>query len=113
MTLRPQLQASSHVAEVRLVVLPSSRRRGVGTGLARHALRAALGENFRKVTVDVVARDVATVQMFERLGFRPEAVLVEHIQDHDGRFQDLLTLALHAQDVEDGAVGIGLEEELG
>ena len=112
-TLLRQVQWSSHVADIRLVVSPRARGHGVGTALARHAVRAALGQDLRKIVVEIVAVDEATVAMFERLGFQPEALLVDHIRDRDGELRDLLMLAFHAGDARSLAETLGLEEALG
>ena len=111
-TLLPQLQWSSHVADIRLVVSPHARGRGVGTSLARQAVRAALAQDLRKIVVEIVAVDEASVAMFERLGFQPEALLVDHIRDRGGQLRDLLLLAFHAADARSLAETLGFEEAL-
>ena len=49
--LQPGTGWASHVAEVVLVVGPGARRTGLGRGLAREMLIAALRRGFRKVSV--------------------------------------------------------------
>jgi ribosomal protein S18 acetylase RimI-like enzyme len=84
---------SSHVGEVRIVVAPAHRGRGVGRALARHAVVEALGLGLQKMVVEVIADQEALVAMFRGLGFEPEALLVDHVRDRSGALRDLLVLA--------------------
>src|SRR4051795_9069375 len=65
---------SSHVGELRLVVAPEVRGRGIGARLAAHALQAAVDLGLRKIVVEVVAVQDGTIAMFNALGFRGEAL---------------------------------------
>jgi ribosomal protein S18 acetylase RimI-like enzyme len=84
---------SSHVGEVRIVVDPGHRGRGVGRALARHAVLDALGLGLAKMVVEVIADQEALIAMFRGLGFEPEALLVDHVRDRSGELRDLLVLA--------------------
>src|SRR5215218_3800350 len=55
---------SSHVGEVRVIVDPEHRGRGVGRALARRAVTAAVELDLRKLVVEVVADQEATIAMF-------------------------------------------------
>ena len=46
---------SSHVGEVRVIVDPDSRGRGIGRALAQHAVLEALNLGLTKMVVEVVA----------------------------------------------------------
>jgi ribosomal protein S18 acetylase RimI-like enzyme len=85
---------SSHVGELRLVVAPEARGRGVGRMLAEHALKTAAERGLTKLVVEVVAVQEGTVALFNELGFRSEALLTDHIRDGHGDLQDLVVLAL-------------------
>ena len=88
------LQAwSSHVGEVRVIVDPDHRGRGVGRALVRHSVLAALRLGLTKLVVEVVADQEATVAMFRSHGFHPEALLRDHVRDQSGRLRDLLVLS--------------------
>ena len=65
--LSPGTGWSRHVGELRLVVDPEVRRRGLGQRLARHRLRIALDAGFTKVVVEVVAEQESTIALFTRL----------------------------------------------
>jgi ribosomal protein S18 acetylase RimI-like enzyme len=84
---------SSHVGEVRLVVDPDHRGRGVGQALARHAVLEALELGVAKLVVEVISDQEALIAMFVALGFEPEALLTDHVRDRSGELRDLLVLA--------------------
>jgi ribosomal protein S18 acetylase RimI-like enzyme len=84
---------SSHVGEVRLVVDPDHRGRGVGRSLARHAVLEAVDMELRKLVVEVIADQAALIAMFRGLGFEPEALLTDHVRDRSGQMRDLIVLA--------------------
>ena len=84
---------SSHVGEVRVIVDPDARGRGIGRALARHAVLEALNLGLTKMVVEVVADQEATITMFRSLGFDPEALLADHVRDQAGDLRDLMILA--------------------
>lgn len=100
---------SSHVAELRVVVSPSQRRRGVGRELARRALLGALELGCTHVHVEVVAGQDALVAMFKDLGFEPEALLADFVRDSAGEYHDLMVLTHRVDENWAGmeAVGVG------
>ena len=110
--VRPLVGWSAHVGELRLVVDPARRRQGVGRGLARHALREALGSGLQKVVVEVVAEQEGAVAMFTDLGFRGEALLSCHIRDRSGQLRDLLVLAHEAGEEWSTMSSIGVDDAL-
>lgn len=88
---------SGHVGEIRLVVDPAARGKGVGRALARKAVLDAMDLGLAKLVVEVISDQEALVGMFRALGFEPEALLADHVRDRHGDVRDLLVLA---QDVE-------------
>jgi len=84
---------SSHVGEVRLVVDPEWRGRGVGRALARQAVHDAIDLGLAKLVVEVIADQTALIGMFSALGFDAEALLAGHVRDRSGEIRDLLVLA--------------------
>jgi L-amino acid N-acyltransferase YncA len=89
----PGIGRSSHVGDLRLVVSAGCRRRGVGQLMARQALVEALRRGMWKLTVEVVATQEGTVDMFRALGFAGEALLRDQICAPDGERQDVILLA--------------------
>jgi ribosomal protein S18 acetylase RimI-like enzyme len=84
---------SAHVGELRLVVDPSHRRRGVGRLLAQRAVVEAIEMGATKLVVEVVAEQESTVAMFTQLGFEPEGLLKDHVRSRGGEVHDLLVLS--------------------
>lgn len=89
----PGVGRSSHVGDLRLVVAAHRRHQGLGRLLARHALIEALRSGLSKLTVEVVARQQGTIDMFQQLGFTPEALLRDQLRDPDGEFHDVVLLS--------------------
>lgn len=89
----PGVGWSSHVGELRLVVDPAYRRRGLGTALAQRGMLEAFELGLHKLSVEVVADQAAAIQLFQVLGFGGEAILRDHVRDRDGRLHDLIVLA--------------------
>ena len=110
--LLPGVGWSSHVGELRLVVDPARRRKGVGRELARKALVDAIRLGLRKIVVEVVADQTAAVAMFQNLGFQPEALLRNHVCDRSGTLRDLILLAHSVDEKWSEMATIGIEDEL-
>jgi RimJ/RimL family protein N-acetyltransferase len=108
----PGVEWSSHVSEIRLVVDPSWRRRGLGQALARRGLLAALDLGMKKIVVEVVADQAPAVAMFQALGFRPEALLRDHVCDRAGQLCDLMVLSHLVEDRWAELAGAGIEDAL-
>ncbi|MGB0092445.1 MAG: GNAT family N-acetyltransferase [Solirubrobacteraceae bacterium] len=84
---------SSHVGEVRLVVDPDHRGRGIGRLLARRAVLDAVDVGLTKLVVEVISDQAALIAMFRGMGFEPEALLNDHVRDRTGQTRDLIVLA--------------------
>jgi ribosomal protein S18 acetylase RimI-like enzyme len=84
---------SSHVGEVRLVVDPDHRGRGIGRLLARQAVLEAVDMGLGKLVVEVISDQAPLIAMFRSLGFEPEALLTDHVRDRSGQMRDLIVLA--------------------
>jgi ribosomal protein S18 acetylase RimI-like enzyme len=92
--LRPGNDWSSHVAELMLLVSPRARRQGVGRGVARAMLIEAVNRNFKKVSVMIAADNAGAIEMFHKLGFQPEALLRDQLQNPtDGELRDTVILS--------------------
>ena len=103
---------SSHVGEVRVVVDPERRGRGIGRALARRAVTGAIELDLRKMVVEVVAEQEATIAMFRSLGFDPEALLTDHVRDQSGALRDLMILAHSVEAQWSSMVVAGIADEL-
>jgi ribosomal protein S18 acetylase RimI-like enzyme len=103
---------SRHVGEVRLIVDPDHRGRGIGRALARRAVLEAVALDLRKMVVEVVADQEPTVAMFRSLGFDPEALLSDHVRDRSGSLRDLMILAHAVEDQWSSMLVAGIPGEL-
>jgi ribosomal protein S18 acetylase RimI-like enzyme len=101
---------SSHVGEVRVIVDPDQRGRGIGRRLARHAILEALELGLTKMVVEVVADQEPAIAMFRSLGFDPEALLKDHVRDQTGELRDLMILAHAAERSYSAMTAAGLAE---
>jgi L-amino acid N-acyltransferase YncA len=108
--LWPGVGRSAHVADLRLVVAADRRKRGLGRDMARAVLVDGLRRGWRKITVDVVADQQATIDMFSEIGFRPEALLHDHLQEPDGRMHDIVSMAHLADEAWTEMLTAGLGE---
>jgi ribosomal protein S18 acetylase RimI-like enzyme len=103
---------SSHVGEVRLIVDPARRGRGIGRTLARRAVVEALELGLEKMVVEVIAGQEPTIAMFRSLGFEPEALLTDHVRDRAGNLQDLLLLSHSVQEQWSSMIRAGIADEV-
>lgn len=103
---------SSHVGEVRLVVDPSHRGRGIGRLLARQAVLDAVEIGLTKLVVEMISDQEALIAMFRSLGFEPEALLTDHVRDRAGEMRDLIVLANSVEQQFAAMSAAGLAEQL-
>ncbi len=103
---------SDHVAELRLVVDPATRGRGIGRRLAQHAVAHAVRTGLLKVVVEVPTAQERITEMFLDLGFTGEALLRDHFRDRSGRLQDLIMLAYLAEQTFEAQSAVGMADML-
>jgi L-phenylalanine/L-methionine N-acetyltransferase len=84
--------ASSHVADVGLMVAASHRRRGIGRALLEQAATWAHLTGIRKLELHVFPWNEAAVRLYESFGFEREGVRREHYR-RDGVFVDAILMA--------------------
>jgi RimJ/RimL family protein N-acetyltransferase len=109
----PGVGWSSHVGELRVVVDPAARGRGLGRDLARRGLLDALELGLTKLVVEVVADQTASIGLFQSLGFEAEALLRDHVRNRDGELRDLIVLAHSADGLWSTMATLGVDEALG
>jgi L-amino acid N-acyltransferase YncA len=103
---------SDHVGDVRLVVDPTQRGRGLGRALARWALLQAVDCGLSKLIVEVVAEQEGAVAMFTGLGFQAEGLLRDHVRDRDGELRDLVLLSHSVADAWSAMQTAGIDDAL-
>jgi RimJ/RimL family protein N-acetyltransferase len=82
-----------HVAEIRVVVARDFQRKGLGTALAKAVVKLAVGMGLEKMVAHIVDNQVGAKRAFEKLGFKQEAVLKDHVKDIRGFKRDLLVMS--------------------
>ncbi|MGI8927575.1 MAG: GNAT family N-acetyltransferase [Tepidiformaceae bacterium] len=82
-----------HIGEIRLLTAPGYRGMGLGRMLAgeTYAVGRALG--LKKLSAQMTLDQAGARSTFERLGFKPEALLTDFVIDANGRTRDLLVMA--------------------
>jgi RimJ/RimL family protein N-acetyltransferase len=72
--------ASTHVADLGLMVAKDARRRGVGKALLEAAVEWARGSGVRKLELHVFPWNEPAIQLYERFGFEREGFRRAHYQ---------------------------------
>jgi len=86
--------ASSHVADLGLMVSSDSRRRGVGSALLEAAVGWAQGAGIRKLELHVFPWNEPAILMYEKFGFEREGVRKAHYRRSD-EYVDAVLMAFH------------------
>ena len=82
-----------HVGEIRTIVGTDYRGTGLGGRLVVEMFEVAKELGLRKVTAQMTADQKGARAAFERVGFRPEALLADHVVDNEGRTHDMLIMS--------------------
>lgn len=108
-----ELSWSRHVGELRVLVAPSWRGRGLGRLLIQECFAQALELELEKLVVQMTVDQRAAIAVFEGLGFRAEALLRDHVKDRDGRKHDLALLSHDVAAVQARMQAYGLSDAFG
>jgi RimJ/RimL family protein N-acetyltransferase len=82
-----------HVGELRVLVGRDQRGIGLGKRLTNEAFAIAKDLGLKKITAQMPTEQRGARQVFEHLGFRPEALLADHVMGRDGHTHDLLLMS--------------------
>lgn len=107
------LSWSRHVGELRVLVAPAWRGRGLGRVLIQACFAQALELGLEKLVAQMTVDQAAAIAVFEELGFRAEALLRQHVKDRDGVAHDLALLSHDVAEVQSRLDAFGLTEALG
>lgn len=107
----PGLGWSAHVGELRLVVDPAWRGKGIGATLARRGLQAAVASGLVKLTTEVLADQTGVINLFNGLGFVGEALFTDQARDDDGQLHDVLVLAHPVIDTWASVTALGIGDK--
>lgn len=106
------LSWSRHVGELRVLVAPVWRGRGLGRLLVQQCFSQALDLGLEKLVAQMTVDQVAAIAVFEELGFRAEALLRDHVKDRDGRRHDLALLSHDVAAVQSRLQAYGVSDAL-
>lgn len=90
-----------HIGEIRLLTGTAYRGIGLGRILADEIYAVSRSLGLRKLTAQMTLDQAGARATFERLGFRPEALLTDWVMDAKGRTRDLLVMAYDLEGLTD------------
>jgi RimJ/RimL family protein N-acetyltransferase len=88
-----QTRWTRHLGEIRLLVAPDQRGRGLGQLLGHEVFSIAHDLGLQRIVVRVASSQRSARRLFERLGFHLEALLADCVMDRDGHTQDLVLMS--------------------
>jgi RimJ/RimL family protein N-acetyltransferase len=91
--VRDEHSWSPHVGELRVLLSPELREKGLGRTLIQESFIVALAQNLEKLTAQMTADQQAAIAVFEGIGFRAEALLRDHVRDRNGEKHDIVILS--------------------
>lgn len=93
--IRRRGNARSHIGEVRVVVTPDYRNRGLGTLMIRELCDIADDGGLDKVLFEAVADEqLEAIEAAERMGFIRTGAIEGGVRDIDGRPHDIVLMAM-------------------
>jgi RimJ/RimL family protein N-acetyltransferase len=104
---------SRHVGELRVLVEPRWRGRGLGRELIQECFAQAVELGLEKLCAQMTTDQLAAIGVYEGLGFRAEALLRDHVKDRDGKPHDLALLSHDVRTAQAQMAAYGLPEALG
>lgn len=91
--VRDEHSWSPHLGELRVLVGPAGRDRGLGRVLIQESFLIALGLGLEKLTAQMTADQTSAIAVFEEMGFQAEALLRDHVRDQAGEKHDIVILS--------------------
>jgi len=82
-----------HLGNIRLLVSTGARGIGLGSVLANEVFLLAEESGLRKIVAQMAAEQRGAMAVFERLGFKAEAILADYVMDRNGRTHDLIIMS--------------------
>ena len=104
---------SPHVGEIRNVVSPDVRGKGVGRVLSQETFALALSVGLEKLLVQMTVDQTGAIAIFEGLGFKAEALLHDHVRDLNGKKHDIVVLGHNVAKVRAQMEAYGLPDAVG
>ncbi len=90
---RNQAPWTRRVGEIRVNVGPDYRGKGLGKNLTSQIFDVARALGLRKVMANMTSDQPGAQAAFRRLGFVPEALLADYVEDRNGTSRDLVIMS--------------------
>ena len=104
---------SQHVGEIRVLIGPAVRGKGLGRALAEAIFAQALDRGIEKMVAQMTLDQKGAIATFEELGFKAEALLRDHVKDRAGQKHDLLVYAHDVRNFQSQLDAYGVSEAAG
>ena len=91
--VRDERSWSPHVGELRVLVSPAGKERGLGRLLIQESFLIALSLKLQKLTAHMTVDQTSAINVFEEMGFKPEALLKDQVMDQAGEKHDIVILS--------------------
>ena len=88
-----ELMWTRHLGEIQLMISPEHRGRGLGNILANEVFAIAQELGLQKIVARMASEQRGALQVFERLGFKAEALLADYVMDRQDRTHDLIVMS--------------------
>ncbi len=88
-----QTRWTRHLGEIRLLVAPDQRLRGLGEMLAHEVFAIGHDLGLRRIVVRIASGQGGARHLFERLGFQMEALLADWVIDQEDHTEDLVLMS--------------------
>ncbi|HEY8489912.1 MAG TPA: GNAT family N-acetyltransferase [Dehalococcoidia bacterium] len=87
--------ARRHLGEVRMVVAPKVRRKGLALAMMGELVEIAAAVGLERLETEIVAgAEMPAFEVVQQAGFEQAAVIPDHFKGPDGRPHDLMILVL-------------------
>lgn len=91
--VRSETTWARHLGNIRLLVSVDARGIGLGGVLANEVFAFAESLGLQKVVAQMAAEQRGAQAVFEKLGFKAEALLADYVIDRQGRTHDLIVMS--------------------
>lgn len=91
--VRSETTWARHLGNIRLLVSTDARGIGLGNMLANEVFALAEENGLRKVVAQMSSEQRGAIAVFERLGFKAEALLADYVMDRQDRTHDLIVMS--------------------
>ncbi len=88
-----RLPWTRHLGEIRIMMSPEQRGKGVGKLLAKEVFAVAHDAGLRRIIARLTSTQTPARYLFQHLGFHIEALLADCVIDADGGTQDLIFMS--------------------